>query len=131
MPKWTKREINAMTSALVSFVVHHRPVSGFSDNQNTQFEDVFRNAINAKRKDMIVMMLKCDIAIKAEYIAKAHEYLAHAAAHPDVCGEYSVGVTKRELAKDEEFVARTNKLLARIESEPLPDEVTNFDPLRH
>ena len=33
------------------------------------------------------------------------------------------------LAADQKTIAWTNKLLARIETEPLPEEVIAFDPL--
>jgi hypothetical protein len=131
MKPWSKREIKAMTDALTSFMVHHRPVSaGFGDTRGAQFEEALRRTLNEKRTEMIVAILNCDIARRNEYITKAHEYLAHAEAHPEACGEYSVNVTRRALSMDEKFVSWTNRLLARIDSEPLPDEVVNFDPLR-
>lgn len=114
-------------------MVHHRPVSsGFGDHRGAQFADAFREFIATNRVKMIVSMLRGDVARATENAEHNRETVAHFRAHPEVnekSTDEMIARFEKSAAEYDKAIAWTNKLLARLESEPLPDEVITFDPL--
>jgi hypothetical protein len=129
MPTWTKREINAMTSAIRGFVTYKRM---YVDLSTPEAKAWFLSAIEASRLEIIRANLR-GIIERAETSTKGHQWSINRAYD----GTRPFNRLTQELldkwhgflTTEQKTIAWTNKLLARLESEPLPFEVLTFDPL--
>ena len=129
MAKWTKREISAMTSAIRGFVAYKRM---YVDLSTPEAKAWFMSAIENLRVEIIRADLR-GIVERSEASVKNHQWSidrAHEEPRPfKRLTQELLDKWHGFLATEQKTIAWTNKLLARIETEPLPDEVLAFDPL--
>lgn len=129
MNPWTKREINTMNSALRGFVTYKRM---YVDLSRPEAKERFMSALNASRLEIIRADLR-GIIERAETSAKAHQHSidrAHEEPRPyKRLTQELLDKWHGFLTTEQKTIVWTSKLLARVESEPLPAEVIAFDPL--
>lgn len=130
MTKWTKKEIKALYSTLKSFLLICRLKSG----SHPEFADRFTARLNEKRKEIIIAGLRDDSRVFRNSAQCHREYVEHCKAHPEAFStERSrldlIAKTEALAADDEKLIVWFDKLISKVESEDLPSEVQEFNPL--
>lgn len=122
MKKWTKKDIGTMTGILDSIWLQERMYRP---------ADKIRERIEAQRARLVVCGLKSHIRI-SERRAQENQASADHARTSGVWGASTEEMAQRfeGFARDEEkALEKLRKLLARVEAEGLPEEVSSYLPV--